>query len=349
MLSDAFNRVNALTQDQRDAAYENSRRRIAGRMPRQEDFAGQRYQKYPAVMLSLINLAGSFMLVAAFVPSAIRLFHAGVAATSSYTNDLLTAHVIGAMSVLLAETGQVALTLWASTIAPHQRALRCALYLGAGCCTVFAYVGNVAVVASPVPGVPPPEGAKLVLLAFEIFLPPTLVLIAANVLKAQLLHVVEERHAAQLRFDEAMTSWQQKHDLAERDPRWERVLATSLRDAIRDANKVSKAVLRELTLEDWRALVQREIKADEWWLDEAVSVRRRPDTRTVSAPQTADSSDSTDTQTTGHLSASAVADWLRTHEADADLSVRALAAKLGTTRHAAVRGKTLYAQNGVHA
>ena len=43
--------------------------------------------------------------------------------------------------------------------------------------------------------------------------------------------------------------------------------ANSLRDALRKANNRRKEVLAELTTDDWRRLVYRELQADRWYLE----------------------------------------------------------------------------------
>lgn len=338
--SEAFARVNALTQEQRDEAYAAARLRIVGERPTVEQFAGVRWAKYPARTLAAINVVGGFMLIAAFVPSAIRLYQAGVQATAAYMpDDAVAQGVIGFMSVILAETGQIALTLWASTINDSMRGLRRALYIGAGLCTAFAYVGNYSIVANN-------DGhGNPVLLAFEIFLPPTLVLIAANVLKAQVLDGVEARHLIHTRYSEAVSAWDVAYQQADHHALWDRTLANTLRDALRAANRSSKAVLRELTREDWIALVMRERTAEEWWTDTqtGASGRPRPAARRLTDGQTADTrtaSEVTD-QTDGQWTPERVAEHLRAEPDDAGLSIRALATKLGATKYAVEQGKRL--------
>jgi hypothetical protein len=92
----------------------------------------------------------------------------------------------------------------------------------------------------------------------ETYAPPVLVLITANILKAQMLHTVAERYAAQQAFASALAAWQTLYDDAETHPAWGRTLANALRDGLRAANKRSSAVLRDLTDADWFALIDRE-------------------------------------------------------------------------------------------
>lgn len=311
-------RVQMLTQDQREAAYQAARTRIAGPQPTL-DASAAGWSKYPRRVLVTINAVGGVMLLAAFVPSAIRLYLAGASATAAYLSDDVVQVVIGVMSVLLAEAGQIGLTLWASTV--PGRWLRAALYAGALLCTLFAYVGNYSVVMSE-------AGQPSVLLLFEIFLPPTLVLIAANVLKAQVLDQVEARHAIAVRHAQALAVWRTAFDGADSDSAWDRTLANCLRDALREANRSSRALLRELDREDWIALIVRERTAEEWW-------DVQPDAPRLSAPAAGVTPD-------GHMTAEQVAAHLKVNREDAALSVRQLASKLKTTKHAADRGRTMY-------
>lgn len=293
-LSPAFYKVNALTQEQRDKAYADARKRIAGQKPTKgdepqySDFERNAFTKYPLELMRFMRLLFYAILFAAFVPSAIRIFLASFEGTAIYLPAFEIAILIGVMAVLLAETGQVAFTLWASTT--DGRLLRLGLYLASIGCTAFALIANAYVVK--------PFDHPHPMSFLEAFLPPILVLIAANVRKSEILHTIGERHQTQQEFAEAHRQWQTqfKTDVkawnaalgeAEKSPQWERTLVNVLRDAIRNANKVSKQALRELTHTDWHALVMRERKAEEWWdtaVAEVAAIERKTQ-RIVVQPQ----------------------------------------------------------------
>lgn len=249
----SMEKVNALTEDQRAAALDTARRRIAGKEPLPADYERSTFSKYPPELARLFRRIGYVVLIAAFIPSAVRMFIA-THETTHYTVEAL-ALLIAAAGVLLAESGQVAFTLWSS--ATEERSLRAALWLGALGCTAFALVGNAHVVN--------PFTQAYVIPYMEAFLPPVLVLIASHVLKTQALHAVEARYAAHEQYVQAQRAWAQAFEDAPAHPRWMHAAANALRDALRAANKRSPAVMRALTDEDWRALILRELAADAWY------------------------------------------------------------------------------------
>lgn len=281
-VSTAFERINALTQEQRDAAYTNARKRIAGQKPTRAeepkyDATGSGFTKYPADLLRFLRKLFYPVLIAAFTASAIRIFLAFFEETArsipSYEVDI----VISLMAVLLAETGQIAFTLWASIV--ESRLLRFALYIAALGCTAFALIANAAVV-KPFERMNATDVLPFLLSMLDAFLPPVLVLIAANVRKSEILTQIADRHRAyqdwsvahrkwEQDYKQAVQSWGDAMDDAEKHPMWQRTLVNGLRDAIRNANRKSTVTLRELQPADWYALVMRERKAEEWW-DEAV-------------------------------------------------------------------------------
>lgn len=274
-----FEKVNALLQEQRDAAYDHARRRIAGDEPERKDeptpdaFQRNAFAKYPPEFIRNTRRIGYTVMIAAFVPSAIRLFVATFEAT--HYASFWIAIAIGGMSVLLAEVGQVAFTLWAATT--EGVGLRRALRLAAWGCTAFALVGNGHIVQ--------PWASGFLIAWLEAFLPPLLVLVAANVLKAQSLHEIENRYAAHQEylnawhawdaaFATAFAAWRERYDAAPMQSAWDAELANALREALRQANRQSKAVLRQLTNAEWRALILRERKAEEWWQDAEADAAR---------------------------------------------------------------------------
>lgn len=266
----AFEMVNALTDKQRNDALDAARKRIVGAEPSTDgepmldNYQHQTFTKYPPELIQRMRQFGYVILGAAFFASALRIFMATFEMTT-YVPALL-AVAIAAMSVLLAESGQVAFTLWAATT--EGRVLRGALWLGALGCTAFALVANAAVIE--------PWNERDVLAWIETFLPPVLVLIASHVLKSQSLHEIEERHQAKLRFEadhrewserikEERKTWTDAYDNAHLNPRWMHYAAHALRDALIAANGRKTAILRELMDGDWRALVLRELDAENWY------------------------------------------------------------------------------------
>jgi hypothetical protein len=251
----AIEKVNALTQLQREQALDAARWRIAGKEPQVADFEAHTFNRFPPEVLRVMRRIAYVLLLAAFVPSALRIFVAAFQVSAYAIPAYEAAILVGFMSILLAETGQVAFTLWAATT--EGLGLRVALWVGALGCTAFALISNLHVVE--------PWRHNYLLAWVEAILPPALVLIAAHVLKTQSLHAIEARHSAQTQYAEKHGKWLDDCENAHLSPRWMHYAANSLRDALRAANKRSTAVLRDLTDDDWRILILRELAAEEWY------------------------------------------------------------------------------------
>lgn len=270
-MGDTISKVNGLTPEQREQAYTLARLKIAGRQPQLADFVAANYQRYPKSLVDGLRVIAYIVLFSAFLPSAIRIFKASydlsagiIAPETEELTGLALAGVIviAAMSIVLAETGQVAFTLWAATV--ETDGLRRWLWIGAIGCTGFALVANAQIVR------PWDRQTEILLAYIETFLPPVLVLIASHVLKAQALHDIESAEKARQAYQKSVKEWTDKRDNAEFSDKWLRVVATALKQAIMDANAKKTAVLREVTDEEWRALVVREMRADGWWADKSV-------------------------------------------------------------------------------
>jgi hypothetical protein len=254
VVTPAFYRVNALRDDQRDAAYERARQRIAGRKPTQTEFMQQRIDKYPRSFVIAIVFLSGLMLIAAYLPSAMRIHSVALENYGQVITQEMSKYVAALCIVLMSETGQIVFSLASAT--SEQRKRRIGFAFGALVCTAIALSGNA--VAS---------GAHATQNAFaflETFAPPVLTLITAEVLKSQALNAIADRHRAHTQYEIALDAWQRSITDAENDAAWKRTLANVLKDALRDANKRSHAVLRELTQDDWYALTMRERHALEW-------------------------------------------------------------------------------------
>jgi hypothetical protein len=272
-MSNAIEGINALGERERARAYQIARARIAGDEPQLEDFARKTYSKYPPEHTQRMKRLGYGLLVPAFFGSAIRIFLAAFETNAIYLTGtqhptlefsvpLFVAILVGLTSVLLAETGQVAFTLWASSVPEEATAMRVSLTLGAWACMAFALAANFYIV-NPLHAWP--DIGACVLALIETVLPPFVVLIAANVLKSLSLHDIENRHAAKTDYETQHAAWLARIGNAQQDASWMQIVANELRDAIRNANRRSFAKLRALNNEDWRVLVMRELNADNWY------------------------------------------------------------------------------------
>lgn len=259
-MSDVLARIPPLTPEQREAAYARARERVAGPAPQVTDFERHAYSKYPPSLIRTMRNIAYVLLSSAFLPSAVRIFTASYELAGQMSVAPFLVFTIALMSIVLAETGQVAFTIWAATADSFW--LRLALWGGSLGCLAFALTANAQIVK--------PWEAGTLLAYIETYLPPVLVLIAAHVLKTQSLHEIESRQSAHNKFDEAMTNWLMVKANAESQPQWTRQLATALKQAYRDVDKRRTKVFAELSDEEWRMLIVREMQADAWWSDTSV-------------------------------------------------------------------------------
>ena len=196
------------------------------------------------------------LLLAAFTPSAIRLYVIGSSTFGAAVPYELAMIAVGVATVLTAEVGQVVFSLALATLGTSTSARRL-LYGSMGIATTIALVGNVQVA---LPGHMESPFAWL-----EAIAPPLLVLSTAYVLKEQLLDAIEQRHANERAYQEAMNDWQRATVSPEAHPRWMQFHANAIRDSLRKANSRRRETLEGLTQGDWRALVYRELQADSWY------------------------------------------------------------------------------------
>lgn len=123
--------------------------------------------------------------------------------------------------------------------------------------TIISLVGNVQV------ALPGHETSPFAWL--ESLAPPIIVLATAFVIKEQILEAIEVRHANEQAFQAALADWRFVTASPEDHPSWMQFYANSLQDALRKANARRKETLNHLTVEDWRLVVSREMRADMWY------------------------------------------------------------------------------------
>ena len=249
----AINRINSLTQEQRDAAYNAARNRIAGAQPQRESSTpDSRFPKWVSQSVTGLCFA---MLCVAFLPSAMRLNAIAIHTNAEIMQHATSVYVAAIATVAMAEIGQIIFSLAAAiNDARWQKYL---LSFGALICTLIALSGNANAMGT--------HAFENLFAFLDTFAPPVLVLIAAQILKTQMLHATEATHANKRSFESATQAWNAAYANAHLTQEWSDVLANCLRDALRAANKQSKVVLRDLTNADWRALVINERNAEEWY------------------------------------------------------------------------------------
>ena len=254
-----LHQIKPLTQEQRQTARSLAQQAIireVGEQPLRENFDRHTVSRYPPLVTRLINVLCIVLLLAAFTPSAIRLFVIGSETFGAAVPDNRAMVAVGIATVLTAEIGQVVFSLALATLGTTPSARRL-LYASMGIATAIALVGNVQVA---LPGHHESPFAWL-----EAIAPPLLVLSTAYVLKEQLLESIEMRHANERAYQEAINIWQTATVDPESHPGWMQFYVNALRDAIRKANNRRKDALASLNTGDWRALVYRELQSDNWY------------------------------------------------------------------------------------
>lgn len=251
--------IRPLTQEQRQSARQAAREavlRAIGSKPIREQFAGETISKYPISMTRMITLLCLILLLAAFTPSAIRLYVIGSQTFGQAIPNETAKNAVGLATVLSAEIGQVVFSLALATLGTSRFARRL-LYFSMGIATGVALTGNIQV------GLVGHTGSPFAWL--EACAPPLLVLSTAFVLKEQLLEAIEHRHMTERSYQVALNEWHKATAYPENHLQWSQFYANALRDMLNKANNRRQETLATLTTADWRALVYRELQAERWY------------------------------------------------------------------------------------
>jgi len=248
-----------LTQEQRQGARKKAREaviRAIGPKPVREYFNQSTISKYPPSVTRLIFLLCLVLLLAAFTPSAIRLYVIGSHTFGQAVSSSAAQTAVGLATVLSAEVGQVVFSLALATLGTSRSARRL-LMISMMIATAIALVGNVQISL--------PNHTNSPFAWLESIAPPLLVLSTAYVMKEQILETIEIRHANERAFQVALGEWQVATAMPEEYPTWMQFYANALQDALRKANARRKETLNQMTIEDWRLAVGHEMRADMWY------------------------------------------------------------------------------------
>jgi hypothetical protein len=256
-----------LRQDARHAAHDAVMRAIGAR-PSRDQFTHHATSQYPPTVTRLISVLCLVLLLAAFTPSAIRLYVIGSHTFGQAVSNNVAMTAVGLATVLSAEVGQVVFSLALATLGTS-RSSRRLLYSSMAISTILALTGNI---QTALPGHTQSPFAWL-----EAIAPPLLVLSTAYVIKEQLLDSIQQRHANERAFQAALNDWQLATHDPEAHPRWSQFYANALRDALRKANYRRKETLQDMTTADWRAAVYRELHAEEWFEAQEAENEVQPD------------------------------------------------------------------------
>jgi hypothetical protein len=282
-----INDLRPLTQEQRQAARQAARQAVVrsiGPRPVREQFAHHTISKYPSTVTRLISILCIILLLAAFTPSAIRLYVIGSQTFGQAVSSSIAMTAVGLATVLSAEVGQVVFSLALATLGASQSSRRL-LHLSMALATTVALTGNI---QTSLPGHTDSPFAWL-----EAVIPPLLVLSTAYVMKEQILSAIETRHANEISYQEALAEWHSATADPEAHPQWVQAYANALRDALRKANNRRQDTLSQMTQEDWRIAVTQEMRADAWYgktdQDDTLLVPRLPEMETLIASRNGNS------------------------------------------------------------
>ena len=217
--------IRPLTQEERQlarSAAEEAVMRDIGERPQREQFNQHAAHRYPPTVTRLITGLCIALLLAAFTPSAIRLYVIGSQTFGAAVPYPLAMIAVGIATVMTAEIGQVVFSLALATLGTTPSARRL-LYSSMGIATAIALVGNVQIAL--------PGHADSPFAWLEAIAPPLLVLSTAYVLKEQMLEAIELRHANERAYQEVSNDWQRATLNPEAHSGWMQFYANALRDA----------------------------------------------------------------------------------------------------------------------
>lgn len=254
-----------LTEDDRIEARERARAlvvRAVGEQPSPEMFTEASMSEYPAWLGRLSVLLMVLVFLAAGAVSFFRLFTAGRDGFLHTINVEYQAVIVGLATFVLAEFLVITSTLLGSIYVEGrlQKALN-TLAIVAG--LLVAFVGNWHVTR--------PSAAFMWL---ETLVPPFAVLATALLGEKMLLRSLKTRQAQKTAYQQALADWKHATADPESSPRWKSVYATVLREKLREVNSSGQGktrrveIMASLDRASWRALVYREIDADNWYADD---------------------------------------------------------------------------------
>jgi hypothetical protein len=250
-----------LTQEQRQSARKVARDavfRAIGPKPTCEHFNYATISKYPPSVMRLIFFLCLVLLLAAFTPSAIRLYVIGSQTFGQAVSSSVAMTAVGFATVLSAEIGQIVFSLALATLGTSRSAQRL-LIISMMLATIISLVGNVQL------ALPGHENSPFAWL--EALAPPIIVLATVYVIKERILEAIEVRHANERAYQAALDDWRMAISTPETHPAWLQFHANALQDALRKANVRWKEILDQMTIADWRTAVGREMRADRWYQD----------------------------------------------------------------------------------
>ena len=260
----------SLNQEERIEAQQAAERAVvalAGEKPIRERFKNTGYSELGSGTTLLFTGLALLIAVAAFIPSAMRLYEIGFTTFGHAIANHNSQVAAGISSIMLAESGVLAFSLFNATL--HDKTAKRVVIFFIGLFSVYALVGNIQL------AMPNHWGNPFAWL--ESVVPPVAVLGAGFMLENQLLVYLKQRQQDNLAYDESLSEWKIATANPRSHGRYRRLYANSLRDAFKAKNGKGRGknerleYMAQLQAEDWVEVVLTEMAADEWFV-EPVSV-----------------------------------------------------------------------------
>lgn len=285
--------IRALSDERRIEARARARELVvkeAGEEPRREDFNNHTTSKYPEWMMWVINISCFIVLLAAFLPSAFRLMWIGSTTFVQSLQDAYAAMITGFSIVIMAELSMVLFSIASVVIEAHKPSepmpdklgclgwiayrirtldsVQALLMVSELVATSIALIGNAEVSLSG-------THQHTLFSVVEAFSPSIIIFTTSYVLKAQMLNSIHRRHANTLAFAAAWNAWKAATATPEASASYRPHLHNALKEFVREDNEKGKSAAAQarreymagLVVQDWRALVWRELQADNWYED----------------------------------------------------------------------------------
>lgn len=238
---------------------------MAGTKPTPDEFQENHVSKYPPAVVNAVLILCGVALLAAFYPSAMRLYEAGKESFYHSIPNENKARAAGISLIVMAELTLLICNL-ALAVIMATSIYRVALNAGSIISTAIALVGNIQIglwnqTESPIAWL-------------ETIAPPLLVVILSFVLKGVLLTRISETHQWQTTFKQALDRWQQDVRNAEHSPRFRQVYANELKALYVAINSEGRGrsdrlnYLQALSSQGWSSLVKAALNEDVWYDDD---------------------------------------------------------------------------------
>lgn len=258
-----------LKESERQRAFETARKWAAGKEPVFKE-RSETPSKYPWQVTGIVLLLCIVLLVAAFIPSALRLYRAGSEefCRAPLTSDAPECSIVGYATILLAETGSLVFILALSVVESKTivnirgvsiNAVTTLLWASAVTSVLVAVVGNAHVGR--------PWERQLLFDYLIVFVPPALVLTVGYILKDFLLEMLRSRSEHNQRFAERKVVWEQTLEDPELSPQWLRFYSRALKEALQSANGREREEMENLSRMQWEQLILYEMHESSWSVD----------------------------------------------------------------------------------